>query len=424
MDTKILDALEACYADEMDLVRTDLEAAESWVADLLRRIGRGMLERVVSKGPNGYMGSSILCDCGASMRFVAHRCKKIHTLFGWIELERAYYHCAECGRGCFPYDRASGLGSECLSAGMAKACCLLAVDDSFSQSAQKIKELFGEQVSEKTIERVVHQVGSAVLERRRGRLDELLGDKDKQMPASEHRPERLYVAADGTTVHEIDGWHESKVGCVYWEDEGFRRRQRYVAGFDNSARFGWYLWQEACRCGLRDAREVVYLGDGAGWIRCIHDEHFSRATFIVDWYHAQQHVWDCARVLFGDGTEGARQWAEYGCGLLWDGRSRKLLKDLQRRRKRHRGRKREAIEGLYRYVRTNRERMRYDVFRAKGYDIGSGAVEGACKYVVGKRLKQSGMIWTRQGSSTTLALRIIWLNEEWDQLWSQKPLVA
>jgi len=51
-------------------------------------------------------------------------------------------------------------------------------------------------------------------------LNELLGDKDKRIPASEHRPERLYVAADGTTVHESDGWHESKVGCVYWENEG------------------------------------------------------------------------------------------------------------------------------------------------------------------------------------------------------------
>ena len=50
--------------------------------------------------------------------------------------------------------------------------------------------------------------------------------------------------------------------------------------------------------------------------------------------------------------------------------------------------------------------MRYDVFRSKGYDIVSGAVEGACKNVVGKRLKQSGMIWTRLGSSSVLALRV------------------
>ncbi|MCX5634373.1 MAG: hypothetical protein NTW55_00830 [Planctomycetota bacterium] len=73
---------------------------------------------------------------------------------------------------------------------------------------------------------------------------------------------------------------------------------------------------------------------------------------------------------------------------------------------------------------ANEEQMRYAVFRSKGYDIGSGAVEGACKYVVGKRLKQSVMIWTRAGSSATLALRISWLNKEWDELWSKKPLAA
>ena len=42
----------------------------------------------------------------------------------------------------------------------------------------------------------------------------------------------------------------------------------------------------------------------------------------------------------------------------------------------------------------------------------------------GDRLKRSGMIWSRAGSSATLALRICWLNKEWDQLWQQKPLAA
>ena len=144
----------------------------------------------------------------------------------------------------------------------------------------------------------------------------------------------------------------------------------------------------------------------------------------MDWYHAQQHIWDCSKVLFGEGTDAAKNWAEHRCGLLWDGWIRKLLKDLQRRRKKHRGRKLEAIKGLYRYIKTNEEQMRYDVFLSKGYHVGSGAVEGACKHVVGKRLKQSGMIWTRAGSSATLALRIIWLNKEWNRLWSQKPLAA
>jgi len=46
-------------------------------------------------------------------------------------------------------------------------------------------------------------------------------------------------------------------------------------------------------------------------------------------------------------------------------------------------------------------------------DIGSGAAEGGCKHVIGKRLKQSGMIWSRAGSSVTLALRTAWLNGNW-----------
>ena len=92
--------------------------------------------------------------------------------------------------------------------------------------------------------------------------------------------------------------------------------------------------------------------------------------------------------------------------------------------KRHRGGKREAIDSLYGYIGSNEEQMRYDVFRAQGYDIGSGAAEGACKNVVGKRLKQSGMIWSRLGSSSMLALRVTWLNEEWEPLWQKKPLAA
>jgi hypothetical protein len=110
--------------------------------------------------------------------------------------------------------------------------------------------------------------------------------------------------------------------------------------------------------------------------------------------------------------------------LLWDGWTRKLLRDLAGQCKKYRRKKREAIKALYRYILTNEEQMRYNVFRDKGYDIGSGAAEGACNHVVASRLKQSGMIWSRPGSSAVLALRTTWLNGEWEQLWQLKPLAA
>ncbi len=202
---------------------------------------------MVDCGSNGYKGSSIACECNSSMKFMQHRPRDIHTLFGWIKLRRAYYNCRDCGAGLAPYDKSSGLGSEQLSTGLARACCLLAVDDSFAQTSQKIEELFGQEVSERTVERVVHRVGSVVLQQHNQELGGFFADR--QIP---HLPERLYVAVDGTTAHETDGWHKVKVGSIYWEDKQSGEQKRYVGRFDNSGTFGWHLWLESCRCGLRE----------------------------------------------------------------------------------------------------------------------------------------------------------------------------
>ena len=422
MDAKILDLLEEYFNEEFALVRHDLTALEALIKEKMQLLGQGLLQRAVNSKPNGYKGSSMACECGGSMRFVQHRPRDIHTLFGWINIKRAYYYCPDCRRSLFPYDISSGLGKEQLSVGLAKACCLLAVDDSFEQVSRKIEQFFGQKVSANTVERLTHQVGTVALQQ----ADEDLTNfqKNRDIPQATVTPKRLYVAADGTTVHETDGWHESKAGVIHWQDEHKCRKSCHVGRFDNSETFGWHLWLESCRCGLRDAEEVIFLGDGAPWVRNERRKHFGRSTFIIDWYHASKHVWDCGKTLFGEGTEATGKWVEERLDLLWDGWTKKLLDDLKEQYKRHRGAKRMEISDLIRYISTNEEQMRYDVFREKGYDIGSGVVEGACKYVIGKRLKQSGMIWSRQRSSSILASRITWLNERWEQLWQKKPLAA
>jgi hypothetical protein len=422
MHEEILDKMQDLLKEEIENFAGDFGKTEETVMNLMMSLGRGLLQRAVNLSNNGYKGSSIACKCGGSMKFVQYRSRDIQTLCGCITIKRAYYYCSSCGAGTSPYDKAGGLGSEKVSPAMAKACCTLAVDDSFEHTSRKIEELFGQKISDNTVERIVHQVGNVVLAGQDAKLDNFL--TRRQIPDAQVSPQKLYICPDGTTVHEKDGWHETKVGSIYWEDERFGRHQRYVGRFNASDVFGNYLWLEACRCGLRQAMEIVYLGDGAGWVRTIHNTHFVKATFIVDWFHASEHIWDCGKVLLGEGTDETARWVKRRQALLWDGCTRKLLNDLKKWSSRCRGEKQEAIRTLYRYISVNEEQMRYDVFRAKGYDIGSGAVEGACKHVVGKRLKQSGMIWTRAGSSATLALRINWLNKEWDELWSKKPLAA
>ena len=64
--------------------------------------------------------------------------------------------------------------------------------------------------------------------------------------------------------------------------------------------------------------------------------------------------------------------------------------------------------------------MDYRRYRANGWFIGSGIVEAGCKHVVGQRLKQSGMFWSRRGAENILALRCIDASRRLDQFWKYR----
>ena len=71
------------------------------------------------------------------------------------------------------------------------------------------------------------------------------------------------------------------------------------------------------------------------------------------------------------------------------------------------------------YIAERRDRMRYDEYLARGLPIGSGRVEAACKTVVGRRLKCTGMRWTVAGANPVLWVRCArlsgWFDEYWDE---------
>jgi hypothetical protein len=76
--------------------------------------------------------------------------------------------------------------------------------------------------------------------------------------------------------------------------------------------------------------------------------------------------------------------------------------------------KRHRLAKVITYLENNRSYMRYDVCLAQGYPIGSGVVEGACRYVVKDRMEGTGMHWCIAGAQSMLHLRAIYLNGDWD----------
>lgn len=68
------------------------------------------------------------------------------------------------------------------------------------------------------------------------------------------------------------------------------------------------------------------------------------------------------------------------------------------------------------YFKTHAHRMSYAHFRAHGLFVGSGVVEAGCKFLVGQRLKLSGMRRTIPGATGILTLRCQQASHRWDQI--------
>ena len=76
------------------------------------------------------------------------------------------------------------------------------------------------------------------------------------------------------------------------------------------------------------------------------------------------------------------------------------------------------------YFQANRQRMQYERYRRLKLPIGTGAVEGACKFVVQSRFKQPGARWSQAGLRQMLALKLARLNAQWETLWPHLRLAG
>jgi hypothetical protein len=62
------------------------------------------------------------------------------------------------------------------------------------------------------------------------------------------------------------------------------------------------------------------------------------------------------------------------------------------------------------------EAMNYAEYRAQGLQIGSGAIQSAQNYIVAKRLKINGMMWTKRSVRAILWLPSAFFEDRLDKL--------
>jgi len=400
----------------------DLAVAERATRDRVRAVGARLLEAGLAARGSGKAGPRLPCPCGGAAGFAGDRPKAVQTLVGWIGVRRAYDACSACGHGRCPLDARFGLERDGHRPGVRRLACRFGALLPFARAAATLEEAAGVRLSASTVRGVTEALGA----RRDGEVRAQVARawRDGLPPADGPAPERLYGALDGVVVLGADGaGREVKVGVVapVRRDPAGEARAAasYVAGLEPAAAFGRRLALEAHRRGVEGAGEVAVLGDGAAWIWTRAAEHFPGATRIVDWFHASERVWDLGKALPGAGTPAAGAWVAAQLGHLRAGRVAALVAAW--RALPCRGDAAAVRDEQATYFTNQASRMAYDRYRAAGWDIGSGMVEGACKHLIGAREKGPGMRWSEAGANAVAQVRVLLCNDRWDDL---QPVAA
>jgi len=417
-------AFEAAMAAQMATVAAELGrwacAAPRTLAEVERRavtaaqeLGNALLAGVCGVRAAPPAAPERPCACGQRATYLRRRPAAVRTLLGPVAIARAYYYCARCRHGHAPLDRQLGYCAGSASAGLDEALALLGTTaDSFAEAVALLDKLTLVRVCPNLARAATARLGRAV-QAAEQRTRAAAWDRGTLPPAGA-APARLYLSMDGVLVHTEAGWREYKLGALYTtvarpardrpgETDIRAQELSFVGDVTDAATFGQLLWCEAARRGVLTAAEVVVVADGAHWIWDLAAEHFPEATQVLDWYHASQYLWRAAHAVYGEGTPLARRWAQRRLADLWDGKVAKVLKALAAHRQRG-----EAVEEAITYYTNNEHRMRYDEYRARGLQVGSGSIESGCKQVITARLKQAGMVWSLDGARAVAAART-WL---------------
>ena len=167
---------------------------------------------------------------------------------------------------------------------------------------------------------------------------------------------------------------------------------------------------------------VVAITDGARTIRCQLAEVFGQPVpLILDWYHLDKKVGELMSMVARNKQEKAIHVAHL-LDHLWHGRTDAALAYLQTA---VHPKNTKQLEALVTYIEKHQaEIIDYGRRQRAGKSIGSGRMEKGVDQVIGVRQKHKGMSWSPTGSKALGILKVVELNQQWDQLWFPQQAAA
>jgi hypothetical protein len=313
--------------------------------------------------------------------------------------------------------------------------------DSFDEAATKVlPELAGLRISATTVQRTTEAAGE--------RLGTLL-DQGKVLggptPWPWHKDAEgkscAYISVDATGVRQQaknGGAAEGRMpyvgmiynpvpelpeGSIHAPPAKAEMQARYVAGLYSLDELSLVMRRQGAQVGMDRAERWIGLTDGGNGLEPFVQMSFPRVEVVIlDFWHVSDHLGDLARTLHPQDEEQAKEQKGQWCHTLKHEGGTALIAELATLQLPPRnGAMRTKYEEVLSYLRNHVARMDYPTYRSKGWLIGSGSVESACKTVVAQRLKLAGMRWREPGTDSVCHLRALYKSErsQWRLFWQR-----
>jgi hypothetical protein len=237
----------------------------------------------------------------------------------------------------------------------------------------------------------------------------------------------ISIGIDGTCMYLLEentkGYREAMVGTISLQNkEGVRLHTNYLAESPEYGKNEFFerMGKEIQKTNIAYPLAIkVGLADGAqsNWNYLIPKTDIQ----ISDFWHVTEYLKGACTAM--QRITDKEKWLDEKCHNLKhnDGAAFIILKELEEYINLYSpiGEQREKIEKAVTYFTNQMPRMNYSEYIKKGFSIGSGVTEAACKTVVKQRLCKSGMRWKKKGASAILNLRCIDLSDRWGQFWDK-----
>lgn len=410
---------------------------------------RKLVEQQLQERAQAPQAWSHCATCGSRLESKGFVPRRMLTLVGWVEWRRRVGRCPNrcAGSHATPFDAVLGIiAYQQASVELMRLGCLLAVFLPFEIAVHLLMQLCGIRISDDSIWQWVQHFGRQARVRLDAGLEQLAQGIEPTVEQLD--PEwtdlPLAIAADGVNVpfRPHSGTAKGKIQfrevkiAVLARLKSVQNRKgrsitrlvqrRFVAVLGDLSALQSRLHLEALRQGITTATQVVWISDGArGFWRLFEQYWAGVAVGILDFYHAAQQLWEAADA-YGNTlpTRTPKQWFEQLRHQLRHGYVHRIIKEFGRLLKYASTPEsaKPTLKRVQQYLSTHLAHVQYRAFKKRGFPIGSGMVESACKWLIQQRFKGTGMRWSESGFNHLLHLRLAWVNQRFDSLFADHPL--